>query len=380
MHRWIFTLLSLGLLASTAAADPKPAKRPRRGELPQWQFVPRAEFEANWKTLASRLQGEGAPSRIAPKMQVETTETLAAYTRKRLSYRVESGERITGWLLLPNDLKPGEKRPLMLTLHGTNIYGKDAAVGEYADHPTVDAKELASRANRAFALDLVAAGFLCFAPDRAGYGERAPAGVARGIPAMNAYIKDFESRYPRWSYHHGKVIHDLQQALDFLVQLPEVDAERIGTIGHSLGGRDSMEIAAFDPRIKAVVMSCGGNLNYQPSLWQDAAAQRAFAQNGKLASQGVLTNFYLQAIAPRAFLGILALNDTLSDYPANLIDAARMFRSYYDTRLGSPKALPQSDRLQIQLHSAGHDAPPEVRAGAVAWLKRQLMPEVRAVK
>ena len=357
--------------AEAPAASEKKAPQPRKKRtLPQWDFVPRAEFEANFAEFSKRLRKQG-PERVAPEMKVEKEERFPGYIRRLVSYRVGEEERITGWLLIPEDLKPGEKRPLMLTLHGTNVYGKDAAIGFYDAYPAGDAKEQAARANRAFALDLVQRGFICFAPDRAGYGERAPAGVPRGIPAMNAYMKDFQEKYPQWDYHHGKVVQDLQQALDFLVELPEVDAEHIGTIGHSLGGRDSMEIAAFDPRIKAVVMSCGGNLSYQPQLWQDAAAQRSFATQGRLNSQGMSTNFFLQAIAPRAFLGILALNDYLTDYPSNLIDAARPFRSYYDMLLGEKK-LPESDRLQILLHSAGHDAPLEVRQAAYAWLERQL--------
>ena len=41
--------------------------------------------------------------------------------------------------------------------------------------------------------------------------------------------------------------------------LPEVDAERIGVIGHSLGGHNAMFTAAFDTRLKAVVSDCGFN-------------------------------------------------------------------------------------------------------------------------
>ena len=39
--------------------------------------------------------------------------------------------------------------------------------------------------------------------------------------------------------------------------LSYVDAERIGVIGHSLGGHNAMFVAAFDTRLKIVVSSAG---------------------------------------------------------------------------------------------------------------------------
>ena len=126
--------------ASTAKKAPP---RKKRG-LPQWEFVPRAEFEANFAEFAKRLRKQG-PERVAPEMKVEKEERFPGYIRRLVSYRVGENERITGWLLVPDDLKPGEKRPLMLTLHGTNVYGKDAAINCYDAYPAGDAKEQAVR-------------------------------------------------------------------------------------------------------------------------------------------------------------------------------------------------------------------------------------------
>jgi cephalosporin-C deacetylase-like acetyl esterase len=49
----------------------------------------------------------------------------------------------------------------------------------------------------------------------------------------------------------------VRQALDVLEALPEVAVERIGVIGHSLGGHSGMFTAVFEPHIKAIVSSCG---------------------------------------------------------------------------------------------------------------------------
>jgi hypothetical protein len=47
------------------------------------------------------------------------------------------------------------------------------------------------------------------------------------------------------------------RAVDLLQSLPEVDPERIGALGVSLGGHNALFVATFDPRIKAIVSSVG---------------------------------------------------------------------------------------------------------------------------
>jgi len=49
-----------------------------------------------------------------------------------------------------------------------------------------------------------------------------------------------------------------RRALTFLEQQPEVDANRLGVYGHSMGGKISVLTAGSDDRVKAVVPSCGG--------------------------------------------------------------------------------------------------------------------------
>lgn len=49
-----------------------------------------------------------------------------------------------------------------------------------------------------------------------------------------------------------------RRALTFLEQQPEVDANRLGVYGHSMGGKISVLTAGTDERVKAVVPSCGG--------------------------------------------------------------------------------------------------------------------------
>src|SRR5581483_2925308 len=61
------------------------------------------------------------------------------------------------------------------------------------------------------------------------------------------------------SYISGtmKGIWNHMRSVDLLTARDDVDPERIGAIGHSLGGHNSMFVGVFDERLKVIVSSCG---------------------------------------------------------------------------------------------------------------------------
>lgn len=148
------------------------------------------------------------------------------YLRRKISYASEPGDRVPAWLLLPK----GEARcrPAVLALHQTVAIGKDEPVG-LGGQPTLGyGKELAER------------GFVVLAPDYPNYGEHRVDPYALGYVSASM-----------------KAIWDNRRGVDLLASLPEVDAGHIAVIGHSLGGHNAIFTAVFEPRIGAVVSSCG---------------------------------------------------------------------------------------------------------------------------
>ena len=55
------------------------------------------------------------------------------------------------------------------------------------------------------------------------------------------------------------IIIGAKRGISFLQQQPEVDGERIGAFGHSMGGFLTVMLAGADPRVKAGAPSCGGS-------------------------------------------------------------------------------------------------------------------------
>src|SRR5690606_31858915 len=140
------------------------------------------------------------------------------------------GEEVSSYLFIPVQIEINKRLPAMLVLHGTNIpFGKGAVDGKGNRPHRIMAKELAEREYVVIASDYPSMG------EQAGYNfdtDRYASGTMKGI------------------FNHIRCV-------DLLIQREDVDPERIGVIGHSLGGHNSMFVGAFDTRLKVIVSSCG---------------------------------------------------------------------------------------------------------------------------
>jgi uncharacterized protein len=85
--------------------------------------------------------------------------------------------------------------------------------------------------------------------------EVAAALVDAGIAALWFDYRNWgdSEGQPREEINHGGRIEDWQSAISYSTTLPEVDRERIGIWGTSLGGRDVLAVAAIDRRVRCVV-------------------------------------------------------------------------------------------------------------------------------
>ena len=161
----------------------------------------------------------------------------------------------------------------------------------------------------------------------------------------------------------AKYVWDARRALDYLETRPEVDASRLGMIGHSLGGQETLFTAAIDTRIRAAASSCGfGSLR---TLKRDrinhnyALFVPALANNGDYGA-------VLGLVAPRPFLVAARSDDPIfpKDGIEETVAAAR--RAYV--------AAGAADRLATFFEPGTHAFSPMMRTTAYAWLDRWLAP------
>ena len=299
------------------------------------------------------MLGRGPQKTVDPDVVIEPPTDGGDHIRSRVSYWVDEGDRGHAWLLCP---KKKGKFPLVLCPHQTKAFGKDGPVG-LADEPQYH-----------YALDLVRRGFACFAPDEFCAGERLS-------PGEKAYdTTKFYQRWPEWSAV-GKSLWDLQRAMDFLVTWDFIDTDRIGAIGHSLGGHSSLLLAAFDPRIRAAA-TCAG----VPILRTEPRRREYSRTNPAEYIYCPRLRPYLdhpetlpfdyddiaKRVAPRSLLMIHALNDEYTPGNAAWLDASQGISEQY-AKINHP------ENFAVYFHNQGHCFPPEARSLAMEWLVKHLM-------
>ena len=140
----------------------------------------------------------------------------AKWTGYEVALDVFPGVIAYGVLLMPNDIKPGEKRPVVVCQHGLEGRPRDVITGNhYAYHD--------------FAAKLAERGFITFAP-------------------QNLYI--FRDRFrtlqrkanPLKKTLFSIIVPQHQQIVNWLSDLPQVDKKRIAFYGLSYGGKSAMRI------------------------------------------------------------------------------------------------------------------------------------------
>jgi len=271
----------------------------------------------------------------------------------RIRFEAIPGYLTHGVLVLPADLKPKEKRPAVVCIHGTDH--------ELA-HKNVITPD--NKPNRAYGIELAQRGCVTVAVDQFGFGE----GNAPHKPAE--VERWFYSKFPDWSLD-GARLWIQQCALDVAAKFEGVDAARFGCIGNSLGGRTVVYLAAFDERIKAAVASTGVSPNLTNVFRNRAAPNSPSSRlNAEIARSGIPSFDYqelLALIAPRAVLMIEPWNDAIGCNP--LIEAN--FRCFEKARFVF-ELCGASPKLGLLCHGDGHDTTSIVRQYAYLWLSEHL--------
>jgi dienelactone hydrolase len=137
----------------------------------------------------------------------------------------------------------------------------------------------------------------------------------------------------------GQMITDVMQAVSYLSSRPEVDARRIGVLGFSMGSFVVSLAGAVDPRIHAVLLTGGGDLDGPGGYWDSSHA--VMCQSGPYKALAFLGDrpavlFALQAKRGPTFI-INGTNDTVVAIPQHGPDFFADLRRRAIAALGSNK-------------------------------------------
>ena len=290
-----------------------------------------------------RVMGDLPDRQKLPEFDLRVVEEKTEPTFTRLSITIDSGmnDRIPAFVYMPTKKPAGSRSAAILALHQTANLGKREVDGQ-------------GTPDQGYARELAERGYVVLAPDYPSFGD---------------YPCDFSDA--RFGSGTIKGVFNHMRCVDLLAARPDVDAERIGVIGHSLGGHNAMFLAAFDERVKVVVASCGwtpfhdyygGNLKgwasprYMPRLRSEFA----------LSADRVPFDFYelVAAFAPRSFLSISPLHDDNFDV-RGIRKAIPVARQVYQL-LGADAAL------EVRYPDCAHGFPTAERQAAYEFLDKHL--------
>jgi dienelactone hydrolase len=277
---------------------------------------------------------------------------LAANPRTRKAYE---SERWTGYevvldvwtdviaygiLLVPNDLKPGERRPVVVCQHG--LEGRPEKV-VYRDQ----------RAYNGYGANLADEGFIVFAPQNLYvFGDRFRTLQRKANPLGKTLF--------------SVIIPQHQQITDWLASLPFVDSKRIALYGISYGGKTAMRVPPLVDNYAASICSA----DFGDWVWKNASSRSRYSYVGTLEYEifefdlGSTFNYSEMAalICPRPFMVERGHFDGVSNDERVAYEFAKV-RHLYQARLGI------GDRCEIEWFPGPHEIH---GVGTFEFLRRHL--------
>ncbi len=296
--------------------------------LDQWQ-ARRPEVAAAWQKFLGAYKNPDLPL----KLEVVKREELDDCTRTLIRYQAEPGRMVRAYLLTPHG-SAKHKRPAIVAFHGTNPKTFDKLVG-------LDAEPA-----RHMGLRLVKEGFVVLCPENFLWEGSSYKGSTEAVLQKHPGSKGM-----------AVMLADGMRAVDVLLAQPNVDPQRIGAYGHSLGAKEALYLTALDDRIGAAVASEGGieiGFSNWDAVWylgSDVHHQDFARSHHEL----------LALIAPRPFLVLggeegRGCSDGERSWPAIL--SGQKIAALYG----------QPTRIGLHNHGEGHSLSWESGDRVLAWL------------
>ena len=206
------------LLRRSARVRDKVWEKADRSSLPRWLETAQTYRDFVYDELIGRLPAPTIDSAIRSRQVLDEPGFVGYEVMLDVYPDVVAG----GILLLPKDLKPGEKRPVVVCQHGLEGVPMDTIS---RDKDRKGAVEYYS----GFAAVLAERGFITYAPQNPYRGHDRFRTLQRKSNPLKRSL---------FSY----IIPQHQRTIDFLKTLPAVDPQRIAFYGLSYGGKTAVRV------------------------------------------------------------------------------------------------------------------------------------------
>jgi dienelactone hydrolase len=301
------------------------------------------------RDVVLRCLGDLPPRPATLKVTVVDREDRGDYLLERIEFHNGADALVPGIILMPK--KRSGPLPAIVGLHGH---------GGSSETICTDEKN-----SQCIGPLLVRKGFIVAAIDTYFCGARAPKSKAthRGLDEGTLFKLYHLQGRSLW----GMMLRDQQILLDYLETRPEVDANRIGVTGMSMGGTGTWWLTAIDDRVQAAVCVAGF------TRYRELFAHGNFRLHGIYYwVPGVLCHFDTEAIysliAPRPFLALSGDRD--GGLPLSGIEVLeKKLAAVYDLHSA------RDNFRSIAYANTAHEYLPEMQVAALAWLNKHLAPK-----
>jgi dienelactone hydrolase len=197
-----------------------------------WAKSAEAYRELVWQTLFGKLPDPTVPPNVRTRKILDDS----AFTGYEVMIDVYPDVIAGGILLLPTDMTPGERRPVVVCQHGLEGVPMD----------TIATNVDGFKYYKAFTAELARQGFITYAPQNPYRGMDRFRTIQRKSNPLQRSL---------FSY----IIPQHQRTLEWLTTLPNVDPKRIGFYGLSYGGKTAMRVPTMMPQYALSI--CSGDFN-----------------------------------------------------------------------------------------------------------------------
>ena len=272
-----------------------------------------------------------------------TTEDRGAYTLEKLVLDLNGEQAAPAYFAKPKGVSG--KLPTVLFNHS---HGGGYQIGKTE---FIEGREYMGKPPYAEFLTSLGYNALCF--DAWIFGERS------GRNELD-WCKDmlWHGRVP-W----GLMVYDSLKAVDYLHTRPDVDTQRLGTVGMSMGSSTAQWVGALDPRLKVVVDICC------LTDWHTLVEVGGLKGHGIYYYVPDLLNHFTTSqmnamIAPRAHLSLAGNQDPLTP-GTGLEKIDKQLREVY-------AAAGRADHWKLLRYDGGHLETPVMREEIRQWFVANL--------
>ncbi len=329
------------------------------GEFKTFQH-PVPESLAYWNRMKEAIQAKliqrlgDRPPLFTPRPEIIRQESEAGYDLEKFQFDNGLGNMVYGYFAVPHGLRG--KAPAILYNHqhaGAYGTGKEELLNPW---PT------ATPPAEAF----TSAGYCVLGIDAYAFGERqnqGPAGERESGRATEESL--FKMFLWQGKTLWGLMVRDDQLALNYLLSRPEVDTERVGATGFSMGSTRTWWLAALDDRIKAAV--CVACLTRYQNLIQHGLnnSHGIYYYVPGILQDGIDMEVVVGMIAPRPLLTMTGDQDGGSPVDGVMIinnfvqDLYKMYGRPHDFQGAIYPGL-------------AHQYTPEMWSATLAWFEKHL--------